>query len=179
MLDLTISKDPTIDKNEKIYTIADPQKKRDLIKYIVTHDNMFELILNATLKSHNYCFTKAPLLSICIDFEALMEKFSLLVNENILLWNERTFLHFRTCKESSKVLTNQDFAPWAVTSMIETNTNHELYISNIPETIQTQLNIEIGLKKISLDGINLGEVSLHWLFQLNQKISAAIAKGIN
>jgi len=161
---------------KKIYKTSDPQKKRDLIKYIVTHDNIFELMLSSTLRSHGYQFSVAPLLSICIDFEALIHTFSMLVNENILLWNERTFLHFRMNKEKSKVLTNQDFAPWAVTSMIETATGHELYISNIPETIQTQLNVEIGLKKIPILATTLGTTSLNWLFLLNQKISAAIAK---
>lgn len=162
--------------NEKIYRTADPQKKRDLIKYIITHDNMFEVCLNASLRPHDYQFSLSPLLSICIDFEQLIDKFAALVNENILLWNARTFEHFRTHKDASSVLSNQDFAPWAVTSMIEGNTNHELYISNIPETIQTQLNVEIGLKKVPIVGTNMGPTSLARVFLLNQKISAAIAK---
>jgi hypothetical protein len=162
--------------NEKIYTTADPQKKRDLIKYVITHDNMFEVTLDATLRPHDYRFTTSPLLSSCIDFEQLIDKFAALVNENILLWNARTFEHFRAHKEKSNVLTNQDFAPWAVTTMIEASTNHELYISNIPETIQTQLNVEIGLKKVPIAGSNLGAASLSRVYLLNQKISAAIAK---
>jgi hypothetical protein len=162
--------------NEKIYTTADPQKKRDLIKFVITHDNLFEATLNSTLRPHDYQFTTPPLLSTCIDFEQLIDKFASLVNENILLWNARTFEHFRTHKEKSDVLSNHDFAPWAVTTMIESNTNHELYISNIPETIQTQLNVEIGLKKVPIAGSNLGTTSLSRVYLLNQKISAAIAK---
>lgn len=162
--------------NEKIYRTADPQKKRDLIKYIITHDNMFEMCLNSSLRPHDYQFSLSPLLSTCIDFEQLIDKFAALVNENILLWNARTFEHFRTHKDASTVLSNQDFAPWAVTSMIEGTTNHELYISNIPETIQTQLNVEIGLKKVPIVGTNMGATSLARVFLLNQKISAAIAK---
>ena len=162
--------------NEKIYTSADPQKKRDLIKFIITHDNMFEVALNSTLRPHDYQFSLSPLLSTCIDFELLIEKFATLVNENILLWNARTFEHFRVHKDNSSLITNQDFAPWAVTSMIEDTTSHELYISNIPETIQTQLNVEIGLKKVPITDTHMGQISLQRVVLLNQKISAAIAK---
>ncbi len=205
----------------KAFIISNPQKKRDLIKFIITNDDIFENYLNAILRSHRYEFSHRPLLSLCINFDDLIKKFGDILDENILMWNSRTLKHFMNSSfkqqqqqaaaaasaSGSNALTRKGSAsgsamsasgsanaggnsdnsartfvlPWDITTLYDKGANKELPISNIPETIQTQLNVEIGLKKVAPNLHTLSNqlhnpLSLHRIDLLNHKIAQAIAR---
>eukprot|EP01038_Epipyxis_sp_PR26KG_P007541 gene7541-10275_t len=170
-----------VDKEKiKPKPLLNPQKKRDLICFIITQDNLFEQYLNPLLISADFKFTARPLLSRCVDFDELVLRFSTLLNENILMWNSRTLQHFIRNKE--QVGDINVFSPWDVVTITETETrgsiqqSKNLYISNIPETIQQQLNLQIGLKKVSPSESDLDLESLQRVTVLNYYICTAIAK---
>lgn len=147
-----------------------PQDKRDLIVYIISHDDLFESCLNMSLLSNNFCFNVPPFLSLCIDFDKLIGEFSSLLDENLKQWNSRALKHFLGNAERTN-----DILPWDITTIVDPPTGKELYISSIPETIQMQLNIQIGLKKIPVPK-NVTTQSLQRVCKINLKISAAVAK---
>jgi hypothetical protein len=225
----------------KSYVISNPQKKRDLIKFIIINDNMFEEYCNAILKSHHYEFNKRPLLSLCINFDKLLEKFSTILDQNLLMWNNRIIKYFMNTRgdndetvssPSTKTVNDNDmllltstrghekysekdtpssssatttnttvskkksdnsnsifFLPWDIATLHEKETGNELFVSNIPETIQLQLNVEIGLKKIKPmhlqeqnsdtnpdNVLDQDEESLYRIDLMNNKIAQAIAR---
>lgn len=247
--------------SHKSYIISNPQKKRDLIKFIIINDNMFEEYCNAILISHHYNFNKRPLLSYCINFDDLLNKFSHILDENLLMWNHRIMKYFMNTREeesnllmnansngkgggkndkqqkeedllllqtsktskpfysgsssnrdsssptnvassdkskasSSNTVSTSQFLPWDITLYFDKDHQKDLFISNIPETIQLQLNIEIGLKKITpmyLEDMNnknnsnnsnnnelalldQDEESLYRIDLMNNKIAQAIAR---
>lgn len=157
----TIDRADALDHDEIAETVGkqnnNPQKKRDLIKFIITHDEIFESYCNYILRSHNYKFNKRPLLSICINFEDLLNTFSNILDTNLLSWNTRTLKHFMDYTVNAKTGSSKDnksphedavLLPWEIVTIYDKKVDRELYISHIPETIQLQLNVEIGLKKI-------------------------------
>jgi hypothetical protein len=181
-IDLCISSD----KNESAKGERNEEKgmssqiRGDIIRFIIAEDRTFEKYLNSTLLSNGYEFSTPPLLSLCFDIDKLIGIFSDLLNDNIQMWNTRTLKHFFTNRDkkqsSSSANNNQDFTPWDIVSIQDSNTRKELYISNIPETIQIQLNVQIGLKKIHVSDVNLSAKSKHLIYKMNEQISGAVAK---
>ncbi|RYH30631.1 hypothetical protein EON65_04490, partial [archaeon] len=153
-----------------------PQKKRDLIKFIITHDEIVENYTNYILQAHNYKFTKRPLLSICLNVDDLLQTFSGILESSLLSWNTRIVKHFLSEHLSTNTgsgsykPTHSVYTPWEITTIYDKNMNKELYISNIPETIQLQLNVEIGLKKISLEEANKTMVYTNRSFESDLRI---------
>lgn len=187
--------------NDTMIIRANPQKKRDLIKFIIINDDIFENFLNSILRSHRYRFNIRPLLSLCMEFEDLIEEFGKILDENILMWNTRTLKHFMSSRDQSMAVTsvlpsssktdkhgiNADnletpselTLPWDITTLAEKTKNKELFISNIPETIQIQLNVEIGLKKVTPNAKFMSQQSDESLLRIekmNIKIAQAIAR---
>jgi hypothetical protein len=240
----------------KSYVISNPQKKRDLIKFIIVSDNIFEEYCAAILRAHHYEFSKRPLLSLCINFDQLLEKFSTILDQNLLMWNTRIIKYFMNTRDGDSssgydnpssgnpsnpsggnpnskadellLLTDKNKAaalaaspspapvpgssnssgkrggaeggggrvfllPWDIGVFHEKDDETDLFVSNIPETIQLQLNVEIGLKKIApmhLDdgrdgqggvggeggGLGQDEESLYRIDLMNNKIAQAIAR---
>ena len=148
-----------------------PQDKRDLIVFIISHDDLIESSLNMLLLSYNFCFSVPPLLSLCIDFDKLIGEFSLLLDENLKQWNTRALKHFLSNAERS----TDSNLPWDITTIVDETSGKDIFISSVPETIQMQLNIQIGLKKIPVPK-NATWSSLQRICKINLKISAAVAK---
>ena len=145
---------------EKLYSSANPQRQRDLLGFIIAQEGAFEAQLTPLLRCHGLQYSAAapPLLSLCIDYDALIDSFSELVDESIVQWSTRTLAHFM--RETSKQPQGQpqgqeEYTPWEITTMrVEASemsgaSGAELFISRIPETVQTQLNVEIELKKLA------------------------------
>lgn len=149
-----------------------PQRKRDLIRFILTQDNLFEIHLSANLHSCSYRFSSRPVLSKCVDFDDLISKFYVLLNENLQMWNNRTLQHFKKVRDGSQ----NSFVPWELVALMDQKSGKELISSEIPETVQSQLNTQIGLKKIPVDFGNLSSLSLKRVIKINYKISSSIAK---
>eukprot|EP01033_Poteriospumella_lacustris_P006748 gene6748-4867_t len=148
---------------ETMYVAVNPQKKRDLIKFVIVNDDIFENFLNSILRSHRYTFSKRPLLSLCLEFEDLIDEFGKILDENILMWNTRTLRHFMSSRDEQHVVAKAK----------------ELFISSIPETIQIQLNVEIGLKKVTPNAKFMSQQSMESLRRIdkmNIKIAQAIAR---
>lgn len=188
-----------------------PQRKRNLITFLISQDNLFELYLNPMLVCSKYKFSSRPFLSKCINFEQLLNKFYVLLNQNLTMWNARTVGHFLGMQATNGIVSNaafsgisngsnngaklaigvgsahgdsnntsagadKGFLPWEVTTLTELSSKRELFISNIPETVQTQLNIQIGLKKIPTDSGSLSSLSIKRIIKINQRIASSIAK---
>ena len=149
-----------------------PQDKRDLIVFIISHDDLMESTLHMLLLSYNFSFSVAPLLSLCIDFDKLIGEFSLLLDENLKQWNTRALKHFLSSAERSK---GSSTLPWDITTIVDEESGKDIFISSVPETIQMQLNIQIGLKKIPVSKSATWS-SLQRICKINLKISAAVAK---
>jgi hypothetical protein len=111
-------------------------------------------------------------LSKCIDFDKLISEFSVLLDDNLKEWNSRTLKHFLSKADKVK----DSVLPWEITYIKDAKTGKDIYISNIPETIQMQLNVQIGLKKIPVNSKNISVESLHRIYKINLKILAAVAK---
>jgi hypothetical protein len=171
----------------KSYIISNPQKIRDLIKFVIINDNVFEEYCNAILKPHHYEFNKRPLLSNCIKFDKLLEQFSASLDRNLLMWDNRLVEYFMNTRgeQNGTVSSETFFLPWDIVTLNEKETDKELFISNIPETIQLQLNVEVGLKKIVPEYfqekgrnhvLDQNEESLYWIDLLNDKLAQSIAR---
>jgi hypothetical protein len=189
---------------DTMYVAVNPQKKRDLIKFVIVNDDIFENFLNSILRSHRYKFSLRPLLSLCIQFEDLIDEFGKILDENILMWNTRTLRHFMSSRDDQHAIANssavttttsasnnskstQDGSasdssltlPWDITTILQKAQNRELFISSIPETIQIQLNVEIGLKKVIPNAKFMSQHSTESLMRIdkmNIKIAQAIAR---
>jgi hypothetical protein len=154
----------------------DAQKKHELISFVLSQDNLFEQYLYANLFSFEDKFSARPHLSMCLDFDVLIRKFAEIMNENIQMWNSKALKVFMCRKEEAGVAPSR--LPWDITTLKDNATGNELYISHIPESIQIQLNVQIGMKKINTAGMGdtLSIMSIKRIYEINLKIAKAIAR---
>jgi hypothetical protein len=154
----------------------DAQRKHDLISFVLSQDNLFEQYLHANLFSFENKFSARPHLSMCLDFDVLIGKFSDIMNENIQMWNSKALKVFMCRKVEEGVKPSR--LPWDITTLKDDMTGNELYISHIPESIQIQLNVQIGMKKINTAGMGdtLSIMSIKRIYEINLKIAKAIAR---
>ncbi|KAJ1418321.1 hypothetical protein B484DRAFT_143116 [Ochromonadaceae sp. CCMP2298] len=163
--------DKTDSKATRELAAQESHRKHDLISFVLSQDNLFVLYLNATLHAFDFTFRIPPYLSICLDFDLLIVRFSDNINENIQMWNSKALKVFMKGDERTSRV------PWDVTTMDEA-TGNQLFISHIPESIQIQLNVQIGLKKIQTTGMgdNLSLLSIRRIQEINIKVARSIAK---
>lgn len=154
----------------------DAQKKHELISFVLSQDNLFECYLHSNLFCFDYKFSCRPHLSMCLDFDVLITKFSDLLNENIQMWNSKALKVFMCRKIEEGVAPSR--LPWDITTLKDDQSNNDLYISHIPESIQIQLNVQIGMKKINTKGMgdNLSIMSIKRIYDINLRIAKAIAR---
>lgn len=154
----------------------DAQKKHELISFVLSQDNLFEQYLHANLFSFENKFSTRPHLSMCLDFDVLISKFADIMNENIQMWNSKALKVFMCRKDEDGKAGSR--LPWDITTLKDGATGNELYISHIPESIQIQLNVQIGMKKINTAGMGdtLSIMSIKRIYEINMKIAKAIAR---
>jgi hypothetical protein len=73
---------------------SDPQSKHALLQALISKDDWIELLIGSHLNTCELKFSRRPLLSYIIDFDALLSMFSSLLNAEIQHWDANTIESF-------------------------------------------------------------------------------------
>lgn len=149
--------------------------RKDLILFIISEDTIFEEYFQPILDAHGLYFNKPCILSKCVEFDTLLDQFARYVDDNIRGWNTKTVENLMTTVSQQQQQVSNGIFPWEITTLQHAQCA-TMIISNVPEDIQMQLNIHIGLKKIPARNDRYSVDNIRRVFNLNKKIAAAVGK---
>lgn len=151
-------------------------EQNEVIHFILARDLLFVQHIQPFIFFLNFSFREQPLLTRCLSFDHLLYTFNTYMKDNIETWSLRAIERIMTMSKNTSQENNSSI-PWEIVTLSNPHQpNSSLLSSEIPETIQIQLNIQIGLKIIPNNFNDMNCVNVRRVFEANKMIAAGIAR---